>query len=101
MSLCNPDDFFIPEFKETAKINNVNYDCIQSELAGEENYTNYGQEDGATIYLDFIIADLPAIPDAGAKITFRNVVYRVVKSTADSANLTVKCGCVALSGSRM
>ena len=101
MSLCNPNDFFIPEFTETATIGAHSYNCIQSELSGEENYTNYGQEDGATLYLDFVITDLPSIPEKGSKITFRSVIYRVAKSTADSANLTVKVGLTALSGSRM
>jgi hypothetical protein len=101
MSLCNAADFFIPEFQETAKISNVNYRCIQSELKADENYTNYGQEDGATIFLDFVLADLPILPDAGDRITFRSIVYRVVKTTIDSANLTVKIGCSDLTGTGM
>ena len=100
-TLCNPDDFFIPEFKDTATIGGVVYDCIRSELTGSENYTDYGQEDGATLYLDFIITDLPSIPAIGSKITFKSIVYRVARAVADSANLTVKCGLVALSWTRL
>jgi hypothetical protein len=100
MSLYNPDDFFIPEFSSSATINNISYRCIQSALHTKDTYTDYGQEDGATLFLDFALADLPSIPDAGVKITFRGVIYRTVKSTVDSANLMVKVGLISLSGSR-
>lgn len=100
MSLCNPQDFMIPEFKETATIGAVNYNCIQSELTDETQFTNYGAEDGATLFLDFVISDLAAIPEPGVKVTFRSVVYRVVKATPDSANLTVKISLLALNSGR-
>lgn len=98
--MINIADCFIPEFCTTCTIGTTSYRCIQSELSKEQRFTGYGLAEGASLFLDFVISDLPTVPVEGDKITFRSKTYRVVKTDTDSMNQTVKVGLASLSGTK-
>lgn len=90
MPLFDVTDLFIPELTETAVIGEDSYSCIRSEFSAEEQFTDYGLQEGWDITLDFKVSDFPSLPTEGTEITFNSNIYRIVKVVTDSANLTFK-----------
>ena len=90
MSWFNADDIFISEFTESATISSTAYDCIQSEITENEQYTDWGMGEGWDLILMFKVADFTSLPSEGDVVTFRSKDYRAIQIQPDSANQTFK-----------
>lgn len=88
--LFDVDDLFIPEFCETATISGTSYSCIRSEFLAEEQFSDYGLQEGWDLTLDFKVSDFISVPAEQTIVVFNSRTYRIAKTITDSAGLTFK-----------
>jgi len=83
--LLNANDLFIPEFSETATVNNVSAEVIASELSADIQLAAAG----ANLNIDAsIIVRISVAAAEGQIVSFRGNSYRIAKIDTDSANIT-------------
>lgn len=92
-------DFFIKEFVQKITIEGKVYDCMPSKRTKEQVYTQYGVNEGVSMFVKIDISDLPLDIDAyqNKHVLYRGKTYKIKLIEADSIFMLVKFGLVSLS----